>query len=91
MIETTVEKLDLRSMHPFERHDKIFEVWNSLKAGWTLEITNDHDPKPLRYQFQAEYPNTFEWEYKQQGPKDWVVQIKKTGGLDSTGLKTETR
>ncbi|MEK7309983.1 MAG: DUF438 domain-containing protein [Planctomycetota bacterium] len=85
MIETTVEKLDLRSMHPFERHDKIFEVWNGLKAGRTLEITNDHDPKPLRYQFQAEYPNTFEWEYKQQGPKDWVVQIKKVacpGNID---------
>jgi uncharacterized protein (DUF2249 family) len=91
MAEVAMEKLDLRPMHPFERHDKIFEVWNGLKAGQTLEITNDHDPKPLRYQFQAEYPNIFEWEYKQQGPKDWVVQIKKTGDLDNTGLGTGTK
>ena len=83
--------LDLRPMPPFERHQKIFDTWEALKAGQTLEITNDHDPKPLRYQFQAEYPNTFEWEYKQQGPKDWVVQIKKTDGLDNTGLKPGTR
>ncbi|MEW6025807.1 MAG: DUF438 domain-containing protein [Planctomycetota bacterium] len=87
----TIEQLDLRKMHPFERHDKIFEVWNNLKAGQTLEIINDHDPKPLRYQFQAEYPNIFEWKYKQQGPKDWVVQIKKVGGSDNTDQKSRIK
>jgi len=60
MVEATIEKLNLRQMHPFERHEKIFEVWNGFKAGQTLENTNDHDPKSLRYQFQAEYPDTFE-------------------------------
>ena len=28
-----IQTLDLRPMPPFERHEKIFEVWDSLKAG----------------------------------------------------------
>ena len=70
--------LDLRSIMPFERHEKIFAEWESTKSGETLKITNDHDPKPLRYQFEAEYKGQFEWEYEQSGPKDWIVNIKRT-------------
>jgi uncharacterized protein (DUF2249 family)/hemerythrin-like domain-containing protein len=69
--------LDLRSIMPFERHELIFKNWDDLKPGEALQITNDHDPKPLRYQFEAEYKNQFEWEYVRKGPKDWVVKIKR--------------
>ena len=72
-----VEVLDLSSIMPFERHEKIFQMWDALKSGETLKIINDHDPKPLRYQFEAEYKNQYEWEYEQEGPKDWIVKIKK--------------
>ena len=70
-------ELDLRSIMPFERHELIFQKWDSLKPGETLQIINDHDPKPLRYQFEAEYKNQYEWEYVQTGPKDWIVRIKR--------------
>lgn len=70
-------ELDLRSIMPFERHELIFEKWASLKPGETLKIINDHDPKPLHYQFEAEYKNQYEWEYEQKGPKDWIVKIKR--------------
>ncbi|PIQ89237.1 MAG: hemerythrin [Candidatus Omnitrophica bacterium CG11_big_fil_rev_8_21_14_0_20_42_13] len=72
-----IQSLDLRPMPPFERHEKIFQAWDSLGSGDTLKITNDHDPKPLRYQFEVEYKDKYTWEYKQKGPKDWVVEIKK--------------
>ncbi len=72
-----VETLDLRSMPPFERHEKIFEIWNNLKPGETLRIINDHNPKPLYYQFEAEHKKRFEWVYEQEGPKDWIVKIKR--------------
>jgi uncharacterized protein (DUF2249 family) len=42
-----------------------------------MEIINDHDPRPLRYQFEAEQSGTFEWEYEQEGPVDWIVNIKR--------------
>ena len=70
-------ELDLRKIMPFERHELIFQKWDALKPGETLKIINDHDPKPLRYQFEAEYKGQYEWEYDQQGPKDWMVRIKK--------------
>ena len=70
-------ELDLRQIMPFERHELIFQKWDALKPGDTLKIINDHDPKPLRYQFEAEYKGQYEWQYDQQGPKDWVVRIKR--------------
>jgi len=72
-----VQILDLRTMPPFERHEKIFQIWDSMESGNVLKIINDHDPKPLRYQFEVEYKDKYSWEYKQEGPKDWVVEIKK--------------
>ena len=74
--EHTTE-LDLRQIMPFERHELIFQKWDALKPGETLRIINDHDPKPLHYQFEAEYKGQYEWAYDQQGPKDWIARIKK--------------
>ena len=75
--QKSIEDLDLRSMPVFERHDKIFEIWDTLQPGQTLRIINDHDPKPLWYQFEVEYKGKFEWEYEQKGPEDWIVKIKR--------------
>lgn len=75
--EKQMVELDLRQIMPFERHELIFQKWDALKPGETLKIINDHDPKPLRYQFEAEYKGKYEWAYDQQGPKDWMVRIKK--------------
>ena len=81
--------LDLRNMPPFERHSKIFEMWNSLKAGETLKIINDHEPKPLYYQFEAEHKGQFEWNYEKQGPEDWIFTIKKVS--DKVDRKQEIK
>ena len=72
-----IETLDLRVMPPVERHQKIFEIWNRLNSGETLKIINDHDPKPLYYQFETEHKGSFVWNYEQDGPVDWIVTIKK--------------
>lgn len=82
-----IKNLDLRNMPPFERHEKIFEMWNNLKEGETLRITNDHDPKPLHYLFEAEYNGKYDWEYEKQGPKDWMVKIKKIAKDSKTQIK----
>ena len=69
--------MDLRNLPPFERHSKIWAMWNGLKEGETLRIINDHEPRPLYYQFEAEPKGQFEWSYEQQGPKNWIFAIKK--------------
>ncbi len=73
-----VIELDLRPLPPFQRHEKIFAVWNSLQPGQALRLVNDHDPKPLRYQFEAEFPGRHTWEYEQSEPRDWAVKITRT-------------
>lgn len=42
-----------------------------------MELTNDHDPRPLFYQFQIEREGTFSWEYLEKGPELWRVAIGK--------------
>lgn len=88
-----IRDLDLRRMPPFERHTKIFEMWNGLEEGETLRIINDHEPKPLYYQFEAEQKGKFEWEYEQKGPKDWIFRIKRVrevGGEESKKNEVKT-
>ena len=67
--------LDVRQEIPARRHDLIFETYSALRAGEGFELVNDHDPKPLYYQFAAEHPNQFEWDYIEQGPQVWRVRI----------------
>jgi len=69
--------IDVRSIPPRERHPKIFNTFTSLAPGEGLLLINDHDPKPLLYQFQAEYSNQFDWKYLEQGPDIWQVRIGK--------------
>ncbi len=83
MGEDTV-KLDLKSVPMMERHPKIFDAWQDLEAGSTLQIINDHDPKPLHYQFEGEYKGSYEWKYAEQGPDNWVVNIKKLKMAESS-------
>ena len=73
--KTTV---DVRTLAPMYRHQRIFEAFESLKPGETFALVNDHDPKPLYYQFQAEHTGEFTWNYVEQGPEVWQVVIGKT-------------
>jgi|TARA_B100001964_G_C14129249_1_gene552078 uncharacterized protein (DUF2249 family) len=76
-MKESVKNLDLRNLPPPERHTKIFKMWDSLSLNETLRIINDHEPKPLYYQFEAEQKGQFEWNYEKQGPIDWIFTIKK--------------
>ncbi len=70
-------ELDVRQLPPALRHKKIFELWEQLASGQSIRLINDHDPKPLQYQFQAEFNGKFDWHGEQEGPDDWVVTIRK--------------
>lgn len=59
------------------RHPHILETFDKLKSGEVLELTNDHDPRPLRYQFMEERTDLFIWEYLEEGPEIWRVAIGK--------------
>ena len=72
----TVERiLDVRAEPPSRRHTVIFEAFEALDAGVGFELVNDHDPKSLYYQFAAERPGAFTWDYLEEGPEVWRVRI----------------
>ncbi len=70
--------VDVRSLIPRERHPLIFNTFHDLAPGQAFILVNDHDPKPLYYQFQAEQQGAFGWDYLQQGPDVWRVRISRT-------------
>ncbi len=67
--------LDVRSEPPARRHSMIFETYGDLEPGTGFILINDHDPKPLYYQFDAEHSGDFTWEYLEEGPEVWRVRI----------------
>lgn len=75
---STTRTLDVRVIPPREKHPTIFRTFEALAPGESFILVNDHDPKPLRYQFQFEHADEFGWEYLEQGPAVWRVAISKT-------------
>ncbi|MFN8233160.1 MAG: DUF2249 domain-containing protein [Actinomycetota bacterium] len=76
--------LDVRSEPPPRRHALIFETWDELPSGSGFVLVNDHDPKPLYYQFAAEHAGAFTWDYLEAGPETWRVRIGRTSS-DAAG------
>ncbi len=75
MTDDASDLLDVREMAPRDRHPTIFHRFGNLAPGEGFQLVNDHDPRPLRYQFEAELPGTFTWEYLEEGPEVWRVRI----------------
>lgn len=74
---TPSDELDVRQVTARERHPLIFAAFDRLPIGGGFTIVSDHDPRPLSYQFAAERPNAFTWEYLERGPV-WRVRVTRT-------------
>lgn len=72
-----VATIDVREIPPAQRHPLIFNTFAGLKVGDVFRLINDHDPKPLFYQFKYEFEGRFSWEYVESGPTVWQVNIGK--------------
>lgn len=84
-ISSTSTEIDVRAIAPRERHPLIFSTFHGLEAKQSMDIVNDHDPKPLYYQMQAEQPGQFSWDYLENGPEVWRVRITKLAKPHSDG------
>ncbi|OJX33436.1 MAG: aminotransferase [Burkholderiales bacterium 68-12] len=86
MSTSAVTEIDVRTIEPRERHAQIFGRFDALHAGEALQIVNDHDPVPLRYQLESRAAGQFQWAYLQSGPDLWRVLISK---LESSKAEAE--
>ncbi|NGQ93966.1 DUF2249 domain-containing protein [Brevibacillus sp. SYP-B805] len=62
---------------PHLKHKVIFDTFDKLKPGEAMLLINDHNPIPLRYQFESMHPGQFSWEYLEEGPAIFRVKIDK--------------
>lgn len=68
-------RFDAREIPCRIKHGMIFQRWNELPVGSYFVLVNDHDPVPLYYQFAAQFPGAFSWEYLVEGPDEFQVKI----------------
>ncbi|HEY7054239.1 MAG TPA: DUF2249 domain-containing protein [Mycobacterium sp.] len=69
--------LDVRQLRKPDKHPTIFATYAELAAGNSLVLVNNHDPKHLRDEFEAEHPGSYGWEYLASGPDVWRIRITK--------------
>ena len=67
--------VDLRSIAPRDRHSLVFTTFMALPPGAALELINDHNPLPLRGQFDSGLYGAFIWTALENGPEQWRVEI----------------
>jgi len=75
---TTTEELDVRPLIPIKRHEKLLKLFKDLPAGESFVFINDHDPKPLYYEFRSIFGDVVGWEYLQRDPEEWKVRVTRT-------------
>lgn len=80
--------IDATKIEPRFKHETIINRFLSLGKDEFFLLHNDHDPVPLYYQFQAEYPDTFTWKYIEKGPEVWEVLVTKTVGESTAAEPT---
>ena len=81
----TASRIDVRTIAPRERHPLVFSTFRALPTGQTMELVNDHDPRPLYYQLNSEMAGQFTWDYLEQGPATWRVAITRTQSAHAAG------
>ncbi len=73
--------MDVRPIPCSIKHGLILKTWRELALNSYFILLNDHDPVPLRYQFLAEFPGAFTWDYLERGPEEFRVKITKIRAL----------
>ena len=80
-----VTTLDVRDLPPAKRHPEIHDAFDDLDPGEALELVNDHEPKPLFYEFQAEVDQFDAENYSvdRVGPDEFVAVLPKADASSS--------
>ncbi len=80
--------MDVRPIPCSIKHGMILKTWFNLPPGDHFILLNDHDPVPLRYQFQAEFPGAFTWDYLKRGSEEFRVRITKVAEVAPMDLES---
>lgn len=76
-------RLDVRGLPTWERHPRIRAAFEALDDGTTLTIVTDHEPRPLRLQFEQLYPERYVWLQRQLGLGRWEVELRPASAMET--------
>lgn len=79
-------ELDARTLPKTVRHKTIFATFAELAAGESFVLLNDHEPEPLRQEFEREHPGSYDWEYLEKGQERGALWRTRISRLSSTAL-----
>lgn len=75
-VPATIRVLDLREIASRVRHTIVIQLFEHLGPGSALELKVDHNPMPLRRQFEVRYGSRCRWTYLERGPDLWRVRLE---------------
>jgi uncharacterized protein (DUF2249 family) len=73
----TDNELDVRQLRKLDKHPKIFATYAALRVGESFVLLNNHDPKHLHEEFEADHAGSYGWDYVEKGPTVWRIRISK--------------
>ncbi len=77
MSSGNISIIECKSIPQELKHSTVFNKFDSLKSGNTLQLITDHDPKTLFLELLAKNGGQFVWAYIDSGPEVWKINIKK--------------
>ena len=77
-----LKTLDVKGISHDKRQALIFPGVEALKTGETLRIIVEFNPIPLVFMLKAK--NEFEISNEKEGPDEWILQVKRIAGGDSS-------
>jgi uncharacterized protein (DUF2249 family) len=84
-MDATVERILVPTVPPSQRHALIFSTFDALPTGGAFEIVNDHDPRPLYFEFERTRGGQFGWQIVESGPARWQVRIARVRAGSASG------
>lgn len=85
-----IRELDVRPLRKPDKHPAIFATYADLPVGGAFVLVNDHDPRHLREEFEADHPGSHGWEYLRREPRDWRIRITKLATTPLPRVLTHT-
>lgn len=71
--------IDVRTLPLETRSNRIFEAFDKLEVGESLELVEESDPRALRNEFAQLRPGKFSWDARNLGSSRWVVRLERIG------------
>jgi uncharacterized protein (DUF2249 family)/quercetin dioxygenase-like cupin family protein len=70
-------ELDVRPLRKSDKPPAIFAAYGGLPVGRSFVLVDNHDPKHLHEEFEADHAGSYDWQYVEKGPTVWRIRISK--------------